>query len=79
MILYLEYLAQQGLKSNAIRNQVSVLKHFFACFLWPTFALTGKKYNAIEVSSDQFSDVSKSERGNYFDVKKINTESFIIH
>ena len=44
VILYLEYLAQRGLKSNSIRNQVSILKHFFLLFRWPTFALSGKKF-----------------------------------
>ena len=35
VILYLEYLAQRGLKTNSIRNQVSILKHFLHYFVGP--------------------------------------------
>ena len=43
ILVYLEYLIQQGLKSCSIRNHVSVLKHYFAMFNWPTMVLSGRK------------------------------------
>ena len=43
IIVYLEYLIQQGLRSCTIRNHISVIRHYFAVFNWPTVALCGRK------------------------------------
>ena len=47
VILYLEYLVQQGLKCCSIRNHVSVLKHYFAMYNWPIAALSGRKVSLL--------------------------------
>ena len=47
VILYLEYLVQQGLKCCSIRNLVSVLKHYFAMYNWPIVALSGRKMSLL--------------------------------
>ena len=47
VILYLEYLVQQGLKCCSIRNHVSVLMHYFAMYNWPIVALSGRKVSLL--------------------------------
>ena len=34
IVLYLEYVAQRGLKACSLRNHVAVLKHYFCMFGW---------------------------------------------
>ena len=46
-VVYIEYLIQQGLESCSIRNNVSVLKHYFAMFNWPIRALAGRKVSLL--------------------------------
>ena len=46
VILYLEYLVQQGLKCS-VRNHVSILKHYFAMYNWPIKALSGRKVSLL--------------------------------
>ena len=45
--LYLEYLAQNKLKSCSLRNHVSVLKHFFASFGWLVDVLNHRKIQLL--------------------------------
>ena len=47
IVVYIEYLIQQGFKSCSIRNNLSVLKHYFAMFDWPIRALTGRKVTLL--------------------------------
>ena len=47
IVVYIEYLIQQGLKGCSIRNSLSVLRHYFAMFGWPVRALTGRKVNLL--------------------------------
>ena len=43
ILLYLEFLVQNGLKSCSIRNHVSILRDFFQMFNWPKSALISRK------------------------------------
>ena len=43
ILSYREYLSQNGLRSCSLRNHLSILKHFFAMFNWPTVCLTTRK------------------------------------
>ena len=47
IVVYIEYLIEQGLKGCSIRNSLSVLKHYFAIFGWPVRALTGRKVTLL--------------------------------
>ena len=47
IVVYVEYLIQQGLKSCSIKNTLSVLKHYFAMFKWPVTALAGRKVTLL--------------------------------
>ena len=38
IVLFLEFLAQKNLNTFSLRNNVSVLKHFFPLFYWPVMA-----------------------------------------
>ena len=43
ILLYLELLVQNGLKSCSIRNHISMLQHFFEMFNWTKAALSSRK------------------------------------
>ena len=47
IVLYLEYLAQNSLKSCSLRNHISVLKHFFASFGWPVEVFNHRKVQLL--------------------------------
>ena len=47
IVLYLEFLAQKNFKACSLRNNVSVLKHFFALFNWPLAALSCRKVQLL--------------------------------
>ena len=55
ILSYLEYLSQNGLRSCSLRNHLSMLKHFFAMFNWPTVCLTTRKVhlflNSVQVNA----------------------------
>ena len=50
IVIYLEYLVQQGLRCCSVRNHISVLKHYFALFNWPVMALSGRKVSLLLTS-----------------------------
>ena len=43
VVIYFEYLAQNNRHACSMRNHLSVLKHYFGLFNWPTVALTSRK------------------------------------
>ena len=43
IITYLEFLVQNGLRATSLRNHMSILKHFFALFEWPTYVFGTRK------------------------------------
>ena len=43
VVIYFEYLAQNNIRASSMRNHLSVLKHYFGLFNWPTVALTSRK------------------------------------
>ena len=43
IILDLKFLAQKNFKACSLRNNVSVLRHFFVLFNWPVLALSFRK------------------------------------
>ena len=47
IVLYLEFLAQKNFKACSLRNNVAVLKHFFALFDWPVKALTCRRVQLL--------------------------------
>ena len=63
LLLYLEYLAQQGLKSNSIRNQVSILKHYFALLKWPTQVFNSRNIQMLIKSVQRNSVIAVKLKG----------------
>ena len=47
VLLYLEFLAQNGLKACSLRNHLSILGHYFALYNWPVQALCAKKVSML--------------------------------
>ena len=47
IVLYLEFLAQKNFKACPLRNNVAVLKHFFALFDWPVKSLTCRRVQLL--------------------------------
>ena len=43
VVIFLEFLAQKDLRAPSLRNYLSVLKHYFGLFGWPTMALSSRK------------------------------------
>ena len=43
VLLYLEYLVQNGLRATSLRNHLSTLKHFFSLYEWPTHVFHTRK------------------------------------
>ena len=43
VVIYFELLAQNNIRACSMRNHLSVLKHYFGLFNWPTIALTSRK------------------------------------
>ena len=70
ILLYLEYLAQQGLKSNSIRNQVSILKHYFALLRWPTQVFSSKSIQML-IKAVQMNSVMPVKLKGVIDLKML--------
>ena len=47
VLLYLEFLAQNGLKACSLRNHISILGHYFSLYNWPVQALCAKKVSML--------------------------------
>ena len=54
VLLYLEFLAQNGLKACSLKNHLSILDHYFLLYNWPVQALCANRdINVSEISACQ--------------------------
>ena len=47
VLLYLEFLAQNGLNACSLKNHLSILGHYFSLYNWPVQALCAKKVSML--------------------------------
>ena len=45
--MYLEFLAQNGLKACSLKNHLSILGHYFSLYNWPVQVLCAKKVSML--------------------------------